>query len=110
MARGRCVTILSEQEWGMLTDNLRLSSRQAEIARLVLRGMADKQIAWQLGISFGTLRTHMSRLFQKCDVNDRLELLVRIYATLEESRQNRTLPLAQHANHAHSKDRLRVTA
>jgi len=104
------MAVLSEQEWGMLTNDLRLSTRQAEITRLISQGMSDKQIAWQLGIAFGTLRTHMSRLFQKCDVNDRLELLAHIYATLNESRQNHTAPLPQRGNDTGSSDALWVQA
>jgi DNA-binding NarL/FixJ family response regulator len=101
---------LSEQEWDLLTNDLKLSPRQAAIARLVARGMADKQIAWQLGISFGTLRTHMSRLFHKCSVNDRLELLACIYAALSESRQNHAAPLLQRGKDAYSTATLWIDA
>ena len=86
MARSGHMAILSERDWDLLATDLQLSPRQMEIARFISQGMGDKQIAWQLGISFGTVRAHMSRLFQKCEVNDRLELLAHIYATLNGSR------------------------
>ena len=97
---------LSEQEWSLLRHDLALSPRQTEIARLISQGMSDKQIAWQLGISFGTLRTHLGRLFQKCDVNDRLELLAHIYATLHRSWQDHALVSAQSGDDVSSSDSL----
>ena len=76
------VRVLSEQELGLLRQEFRLSARQIEIARLISQGMSDRQIAGQLGISFGTVRSHMSRLFQKCRVNNRLQLLAHVYGRL----------------------------
>jgi len=73
---------LSEQELDSLGHEFGLSSRQTEIAGLISQGMSDRQIAEQLGISFGTVRTHMSRLFQKCNVDNRLQLLAHIYGRL----------------------------
>jgi len=82
MAGPAYMRVLSEQELGLLRHELSLSSRQTEIARLISRGMSDRQIAEQLGISFGTVRTHMSRLFQKCNVDNRLQLLAQVYGRL----------------------------
>ena len=98
MARAEHMAALSVQEWALIGQDLCLSPRQAEIVRLIAEGMSDKQIGWQLGISFGTLRTHMSRLFQKCSVNDRMELLAHVYMRLHRHWQNRDLVLAQSGN------------
>ncbi len=88
MARTEHMTTLSVQEWAFVERDLCLSPRQAEIMRLILQGMSDKQIGWQLHIAFGTVRTHMSRLFQKCGVNGRLELLADVYMRLHRLCQN----------------------
>ncbi len=74
--------VLSEQEFTSLQHQLRLSARQAEVVRLVAQGLSDRQIAEQLGISFGTVRTHMCRLFRKCNVKNRMQLLLHIYGRL----------------------------
>ena len=79
----------------MLEHDLSLSPRQLEIVRLISQGMSNKQIAWQLRISFGTVRTHVERLFHKCDVNDRLELLAQVYVRLHKHWQNHELPPSQ---------------
>jgi DNA-binding CsgD family transcriptional regulator len=40
------------------------SGREAEIIELVSGGLADKQIAIRLGISLGTVKTHLRRLYR----------------------------------------------
>lgn len=40
------------------------SGREAEIIELVSSGLADKQIAIRLGISLGTVKTHLRRLYR----------------------------------------------
>ncbi len=54
---------------------LNLSEREAEIAVLIARGMANKQIAAELGIAPATVRTHIYNLYQKVGARSRVELL-----------------------------------
>jgi DNA-binding NarL/FixJ family response regulator len=52
-----------------------LSAREREIAHLVARGLADKDIARRLGISITTVRTHIDHAFRKLNVNNRMTLV-----------------------------------
>jgi DNA-binding NarL/FixJ family response regulator len=47
----------------------RLSSRQFEILELMTRGLLNKQIAWELGLTEGTVKSHVSAILEKlgCD-------------------------------------------
>jgi DNA-binding NarL/FixJ family response regulator len=47
------------------------SRRQAEILNLVADGLSDKEIAYRLGLSYGTVRTHLERFFTASGVRDR---------------------------------------
>ncbi|UCF78709.1 MAG: response regulator transcription factor [Candidatus Eiseniibacteriota bacterium] len=76
--------LVSEGEWDALAENLRLSPRQAQIVGHILHGKSDKQIAHDLHISVPTVRTYMTRMFQKFEVNDRVELLVCVVRFLRE--------------------------
>ena len=51
-----------------------VSPRQREVADLVAAGMADKEIARRLGISYKTVRIHMNELFWKLGVRNRTML------------------------------------
>lgn len=51
-----------------------LSSREAEIARLVAARKSNKMIGRELGISPRTVSTHLSNIFRKLEVGSRAEL------------------------------------
>jgi len=74
--------LVSKQEWIQLTQSLELSPRQADIVERLLHGESDKQIALELKISVPTVRTHLRRLFRKFGVDDRVELILYIVASL----------------------------
>ncbi len=82
MAVGVLGDLLSQAEWIFVQEELGLSSQQAQVVKCLLQAKGDKQIARELGISMATVRTYMSRLFQKLDVNDRVELVLHVFACL----------------------------
>lgn len=48
-----------------------LSEREREVLRLVAKGQSNKEIAAVMHISQATVKTHLSHIFRKFDVNDR---------------------------------------
>ena len=54
---------------------LGLSAREAEMAVMIARGLANKEIAAELNISPATVRTHIYNLYQKAEARSRVELL-----------------------------------
>jgi DNA-binding CsgD family transcriptional regulator len=52
-----------------------LTSRERDMVPLIARGLANKEIASELGISAATVRTHIYNLFQKVGAKGRIELL-----------------------------------
>jgi DNA-binding CsgD family transcriptional regulator len=55
--------------------SLGISGREAEMAVMIARGLANKEIAAELGISPATVRTHIYNLYQKAGARSRVELL-----------------------------------
>jgi len=53
-----------------------LSVREREVIRLIGQGLKNQQIAAQLCISETTVRHHLTSIYSKLGVSDRLELLV----------------------------------
>jgi DNA-binding CsgD family transcriptional regulator len=51
-----------------------LTIREKQVATLVARGCRDRDIAYLLGIGFGTVRTHLNRALEKCGCANRAEL------------------------------------
>ena len=71
--------IFSESEWMELAKELSLPPRQAQVVKCLLLGHSDKQIALDLQMSMPTVRTHLSRLFSRFDLQDRTELVLYVF-------------------------------
>ncbi|MCZ6565055.1 MAG: LuxR C-terminal-related transcriptional regulator [Gammaproteobacteria bacterium] len=63
--------ILVEQEYGVGTVIEPLSERELEILKLVGIGMANQEIASQLGLSFATVKWYLQQIFGKLNVHRR---------------------------------------
>jgi len=50
-----------------------LSKREREILQMVANGSTTKEVARDLGISPHTVKTHLERIFEKLDANDRAQ-------------------------------------
>ena len=53
-----------------------LSPREIDILHLLARGLSNKEIAAQLGIVEGTVKIHITSIFNKLGVNDRTQALI----------------------------------
>ena len=62
----------------------RLSERERRVSFLVARGLRNREIAVELGISENTVKRHLQSIFTKTGARDRLELAV---MTLSDSTQ-----------------------
>ena len=51
-----------------------LTSREVRIIHLVGKGLSNKKIADELGLSVATVRTHLNRVYKKVGAESRLEL------------------------------------
>lgn len=62
----------------VLLDNSvpkRLTARESEIVRLVAMGMRNAEVAERLSLSENTIKTHLTNIFHKLAIRDRLELV-----------------------------------
>jgi PAS domain S-box-containing protein len=59
-------------------DGFHLTEREREISNLVIAGFLYKEIGWRLHIGLPTVRTHISNLYRKMEVNSREDLLTKI--------------------------------
>ena len=52
-----------------------LSPREREVATLVARGLSNKEVARELGLSSGTVKIHLHSIFQKLGAKSRYRLI-----------------------------------
>jgi DNA-binding NarL/FixJ family response regulator len=53
-----------------------LTERQGQLVSLVAQGLKNKEIAWRLGTTEGTVKAYLYKLFRKLGVNDRLGIVL----------------------------------
>jgi DNA-binding NarL/FixJ family response regulator len=59
-----------------------LTKREMEVLRLVGQGLANKQIARRLGITERTVKAHLTSVFQRIGVTDRVQAALWVQANL----------------------------
>ncbi|MBE6630243.1 MAG: helix-turn-helix transcriptional regulator [Ruminococcaceae bacterium] len=62
-----------------LPEQTALTSKEKEVLELVLEGKSRKEIAALLHVSENTVKTHLTHLYEKCNVSGREELLALSY-------------------------------
>jgi DNA-binding CsgD family transcriptional regulator len=78
-------------------EDVKLSPREREIARMVAKGYPNKTIAAVLDISTWTVGTHLRRMFAKLGVHSRAAMIGALRAESLQERQSTPLPAAKRA-------------
>lgn len=53
-----------------------LTRRESSIVQLVARGLMNKEIAYELRLTEGTIKEYLNRLFRKLSLRNRVEMAV----------------------------------
>lgn len=72
---GECTTKAAKAK-ALQPLNPKLSFRETQIADLVAKAKLNKEIAWELALTEGTIKEYLNRIFKKLGLSSRTELAV----------------------------------
>jgi DNA-binding NarL/FixJ family response regulator len=72
------LTPLPPAKSGVRPDEIGLTDRQGQVLGLMIRGLSNRDIAQQLGLSEGTVKIHATAVFKTLGVNSRTQALVAV--------------------------------
>jgi DNA-binding CsgD family transcriptional regulator len=67
-------------------ENRDPSPRQKRVIELVSEGLTNRDVAEQLGISAGVVRSHLYRIYDKIGISNRVELALWYEARVHEGK------------------------
>ncbi len=70
---------LAKEQWNAVASRLGLSKRQPKTVQAIIDGLHEDSIGARLGLSARTVHTHTIRLHRRLDVNERKNLVVRVF-------------------------------
>jgi len=71
------VDLLNGKQWQYVKRCYRLSSREVEVAKLICSGFDNDEVAGNLKIRGGTVKTHLRNIYRRVRVNNKIEMLLR---------------------------------
>lgn len=74
-ARQQILEVVSRFDRIVQRDDVELSTREAQIVKMLCQGLLTKEVAEQLNISIRTVETHKNHIYRKLGVSNTVELL-----------------------------------
>ena len=71
------VVLIAEDKWPHIQKCYSMTEREMQIARSVCCGLSGQQIAENLQIQQGTVKTHIRNIYRKTWVNNKIAMLLR---------------------------------
>ena len=69
--------LLTEKQWLYVKKRYNMTRREFQIAKLVCKGLNNEEIAEELGIMHGTVKTHIRNIYRKTWVHNKISMLLR---------------------------------
>jgi DNA-binding NarL/FixJ family response regulator len=64
-----------------LPDITMLTDRQRQVVKLACRGLSNRAIAEELGVTEGTIKLHLHAIYEQLEVRSRVDLIIRFGTT-----------------------------
>jgi DNA-binding NarL/FixJ family response regulator len=70
------VVLFDAKHWSYIQRRYLISPREVQVAKLVCHGFSNKEIAQDLNIELGTVKTHLRNIYRRVRVKNKVALLL----------------------------------
>jgi DNA-binding NarL/FixJ family response regulator len=70
------VNLLDDKQWLYVQRCYRLSPRELQVARHICRGFGNEEVAREMQISSGTVKTHLRNIYRRIHVTSKIGMLL----------------------------------
>ncbi len=71
------VALLNEKQWLHIQRRYHMSPRELQVAKLVCQGLNNEEIAEDLDIRHGTVKTHIRNIYRRIRVKNKIAMLLK---------------------------------
>lgn len=71
------VVLLDEKHWSYIQRRYHMSPREVQVAKLVCQGHNNEEVAKDLNIRYGTVKTHMRNIYRRIRVKNKIAMLLK---------------------------------
>lgn len=71
------IALLKLEQWSYIQKRYRMSPRELQVAKLVCQGFSNEEIAKDLKIKGGTVKTHIRNIYRKIRVRSKIRMLLK---------------------------------
>jgi len=75
---------LNEKQWLYIQTRYDMSPRELQVAKLVCQGFSNEDIAKDLKIKHGTVKTHLRNIYRRIRVKNKIALLLKFMGDVRE--------------------------
>jgi DNA-binding NarL/FixJ family response regulator len=82
--QGSNLFLLNGRQWSYVQNRYNLTPRERQIAELICQGLRSCNIARNLRIKPGTVKTHTRNIYRKVHVKSKISMLLRFVSDVRE--------------------------
>ncbi len=78
------IALLGEEHWLCIKRQFHLSPRELQVAKLVCQGCNNEEIAADLKMKLGTVKTHIRNVYRRIQVSSKMEMLLKFVDSINK--------------------------
>ncbi len=71
------ISLLDDKHWLYIQRRYHLTNRELQVAKFVCRGFNNEDIAAELKITYGTVKTHIRNIYRRVRIKNKIQMVLK---------------------------------